>query len=205
MVAPEYNDGTSTVLKNALDWASRGPVRVLAGKPVAVIGTSPGRTGARGGIKSVVRTVRRTGSEVPSHTVAVPFALQVFTDGLELADLHVRAEVAPVVAELADRARAARRGRRLRAYTRGRRGGVDTPFAPREDSLHTGCSRAVDVDEVEPHAGGWSHMGGSPDRRHRPTPPGVTGRPTSTLIREPNDGLRDVRSLPPIRRGRSDP
>ena len=38
-------------------------------------------------------------------TVAVPFAPQVFTDGLELADLHVRAEVAAVVAELADRAR----------------------------------------------------------------------------------------------------
>ncbi len=107
IVAPEYNDGPSTVLKNALDWASRGPVRVLAGKPVAVMGMSPGRSGARGGIKSVVRTVRRTGSEVPSHTVAVPFAPQVFTDGLELADLHVRAEVAPVVAELADRARAA--------------------------------------------------------------------------------------------------
>ena len=49
VVTPEYNGGMSGVLKNALDWASRGPVRLLAGKPVAVMGASPGGTGPRAG------------------------------------------------------------------------------------------------------------------------------------------------------------
>ncbi len=72
VVTPEYNGSTSGVLKNALDWASRGPDRVLAGKPVVVMGTSTGRGGAQGGIDAVVRILRRTRSEVLDRTVAVP-------------------------------------------------------------------------------------------------------------------------------------
>jgi chromate reductase len=107
IATPEYNDGTSAVLKNALDWASRGPVRLLAGKPVAVMGISPGRNGARGGIEAVVRTVRRTGSDVLDRALAVPFAQQVFDEELVLTDPAVRAEVGSLVAELAERARSA--------------------------------------------------------------------------------------------------
>lgn len=50
MVTPEYNHGVSGVMKNAVDWASR-PARdaALNGKPVGIIGASPGATGtARG-------------------------------------------------------------------------------------------------------------------------------------------------------------
>jgi len=105
ITTPEYNDGTSAVLKNALDWASRGPVRLLAGKPVAVLATSPGGNGAQGGIESVVRTLRRTRSDVLDHVIAVPYAAEVFDQELRLADPRVRAEVAGLLAELADRAR----------------------------------------------------------------------------------------------------
>ena len=50
MVTPEYNHGVPGVMKNAVDWASRPPRgAVLSGKPVGVIGASPGATGtARG-------------------------------------------------------------------------------------------------------------------------------------------------------------
>lgn len=50
MVTPEYNHGVPGVMKNAVDWASR-PARgaPLGGKPVGIIGASPGITGtARG-------------------------------------------------------------------------------------------------------------------------------------------------------------
>ena len=49
-VTPEYNHGVPAVMKNAVDWASR-PRReaALGGKPVAIMGASPGITGtARG-------------------------------------------------------------------------------------------------------------------------------------------------------------
>jgi chromate reductase len=46
IATPEYNHGVPGVLKNAIDWASRPPsATVLAGKPAALIGASPGRTG----------------------------------------------------------------------------------------------------------------------------------------------------------------
>ena len=46
LVSPEYNNGIPGVFKNAIDWMSRGPgLKMWAGKPVAVIGASPGGFG----------------------------------------------------------------------------------------------------------------------------------------------------------------
>lgn len=49
-VTPEYNHGVPAVTKNAVDWASR-PARgaPLGGKPVGIIGASPGQTGSARG------------------------------------------------------------------------------------------------------------------------------------------------------------
>jgi chromate reductase len=46
IAAPEYNAGIPGVLTNAIDWASRLPGRApLTGKPVALMGASPGQIG----------------------------------------------------------------------------------------------------------------------------------------------------------------
>ena len=45
LATPEYNNSIPGVLKNAIDWLSRPPAdikRVFAGRPVALIGASPG-------------------------------------------------------------------------------------------------------------------------------------------------------------------
>jgi chromate reductase len=48
-VSPEYNYSVPGVLKNAIDWASRPPKQPFDGKPVAIMGASPGMLGtARG-------------------------------------------------------------------------------------------------------------------------------------------------------------
>jgi chromate reductase len=50
MVTPEYNHGVPGVMKNAVDWASRPPQgSALSGKPVGIIGASPGQTGSARG------------------------------------------------------------------------------------------------------------------------------------------------------------
>jgi chromate reductase len=105
LVTPEYNDGTTAVLKNAIDWASRPPQRTLAGKLAAVMGASVTPGGARGGIESVKRSLRRAGSEVLDDQVAVPSAANAFDVELHLADPLIRAEVAALVASLAAQAR----------------------------------------------------------------------------------------------------
>jgi chromate reductase len=49
-VTPEYNHGVPGVMKNAVDWASRPPREApLGGKPVGLIGASPGITGSARG------------------------------------------------------------------------------------------------------------------------------------------------------------
>jgi NAD(P)H-dependent FMN reductase len=48
LATPEYNNGVPGVAKNAIDWMSRPPAdiaRVFAGKPVALLGASPGAFG----------------------------------------------------------------------------------------------------------------------------------------------------------------
>jgi len=109
LVTPEYNDGTSAVLKNAIDWVSRPPQRTIAGKVVAVMGASVTPSGARGGVESVKRSLRRAGSEVLDEQVAIPSVVPLFDADLRLTDDLVRAEVAGLVATLAERARAASR------------------------------------------------------------------------------------------------
>lgn len=50
IATPEYNQSLPGVLKNTLDWLSRDDAEhgaVLAGKPVAIMGATPGRWGTR--------------------------------------------------------------------------------------------------------------------------------------------------------------
>jgi chromate reductase len=45
IVTPEYNYSVPGVLKNAIDWASRPPEQPFDGKPIAIMGASPGALG----------------------------------------------------------------------------------------------------------------------------------------------------------------
>ena len=45
IATPEYNYSIPGVLKNAIDWASRPPEQPFSGKPVALIGATPGGLG----------------------------------------------------------------------------------------------------------------------------------------------------------------
>jgi len=50
IATPEYNHGVPAVTKNAVDWTSRPPKgAALDGKPVGLIGASPGMTGSARG------------------------------------------------------------------------------------------------------------------------------------------------------------
>jgi len=45
IATPEYNYSVPGVLKNAIDWASRPPDQPFDGKPIAIMGASPGAIG----------------------------------------------------------------------------------------------------------------------------------------------------------------
>lgn len=88
VATPEYNQSIPGVLKNAIDWLSRPtPQRVLDGKPVAVIGATPGPWGTRLAQQATRHTLAATGCIVmTSPSLFVRDAANVFDDGLLVDD-----------------------------------------------------------------------------------------------------------------------
>jgi chromate reductase len=76
LATPEYNRGTSGVLKNAIDWLSRPALAsVLRWKPVAIMGASSGRGGTRRAQRQVRDALLFPGAIVLEQPeVAVPIA-----------------------------------------------------------------------------------------------------------------------------------
>ena len=72
---PEYNAGIPGLLKNALDWASRPAYNsVLAGKPAALMGATPGRGGAQRALQQLSATLSSTRTDVHPGWLALPRA-----------------------------------------------------------------------------------------------------------------------------------
>lgn len=115
IATPEYNHCVPGVLKNAIDWASRPPrSSVLSGKPVAVMGASPGRGGTARAQAQLRDGLTYTGSLVlPLPELLVPLAGTKFDDAGDLTDEETRAEVRDVLVALGAWARRLSEGERL--------------------------------------------------------------------------------------------
>ena len=101
---PEYNRGTSGVLKNAVDWLSRPALAsVLRWKPVAIIGASSGRGGTRKAQQQVRDALLFPGAVVLEEPeVAVPLAWERFDPDLRLTDEIVGAALSGLIVALVD-------------------------------------------------------------------------------------------------------
>jgi len=87
IASPEYNHSYSGVLKNAIDWISRPPIRALSEKPVAVIGATPGRFGTARGQMNTRQLLHAIGAYVlPKPELLVTQAPIKFDDERQLTD-----------------------------------------------------------------------------------------------------------------------
>ncbi|MGH8725063.1 MAG: NADPH-dependent FMN reductase [Burkholderiales bacterium] len=97
LVTPEYNNSIPGVFKNAIDWLSRPPAdiaRVFGGRPVGVIGATPGGFGtilAQNGWLPVLRTLGTR----PwfGGRLQVSRAGNVFSEAGELTDEAIREQL----------------------------------------------------------------------------------------------------------------
>jgi chromate reductase, NAD(P)H dehydrogenase (quinone) len=97
LVTPEYNNSIPGVLKNAIDWTSRPPAdiaRVYGGKPVGVIGATPGQ-GGTGLAQAAWLPVLRTLGTLPffGARVQVSGAGKVFDESGALIDAAMRGQL----------------------------------------------------------------------------------------------------------------
>lgn len=88
IATPEYNHGVPGVMKNAIDWASRPPRGApLNGKPVGLIGASPGQTGTARGQSQLRQAFEFTNSYcMPQPEILVFRAHEKFDDQGNLTD-----------------------------------------------------------------------------------------------------------------------
>jgi chromate reductase, NAD(P)H dehydrogenase (quinone) len=106
IVTPEYNNSIPGVLKNAVDWLSR-PVadipRVFGGRPVALMGASPGRFGTVMSQAAWLPVLRALGMQPWwGPRLLVGAASKVFDGAGRLVDERVRAELSAFVAGFAE-------------------------------------------------------------------------------------------------------
>ena len=107
MATPEYNHGVPGVMKNAVDWASRPPRSApLDGKPVAILGASPGITGTARGQSQLRQAFEFTNSyAMPQPEILVFQAHEKFGPDGTLADEATRVHLQRFLVAFGDWAR----------------------------------------------------------------------------------------------------
>lgn len=105
LVTPEYNNSMPGVFKNAIDWMSRPPAdipRVFGGRPVGLIGATPGPGGTMLSQAAWLQVLRTLGT-LPffGGRVMISGASKVFDDRGELVDATERARLEKYLAGFA--------------------------------------------------------------------------------------------------------
>jgi chromate reductase len=110
IVTPEYNYSIPGVLKNAIDWASRPPDQPFEGKPIAIMGASPGRLGsARAQYHLRQCFVFLNGLVMNRPEVMIAGAPQMFDEQGRLTDQPTREFIGKLLVALAEWTRRHRR------------------------------------------------------------------------------------------------
>lgn len=106
LVTPEYNNSIPGVFKNAIDWLSTPPKdlpRLFGGRPVALMGATPGRGGTLLAQAAWLPVLRALGAELwTGGRVQVSGAAKAFDEGGRLVDEATRATVAKYLAGFAE-------------------------------------------------------------------------------------------------------
>lgn len=114
IATPEYNFSLPGVLKNTIDWLSRPTAdiaRVFGGRPVALMGASPGRGGTRLAQAAWLPVFRTLGMATWfGKQLYVSEAAKVFDAQGLLVDPAIRKALQDLVVGFADFAAASRRG-----------------------------------------------------------------------------------------------
>lgn len=102
IASPLYNGSVSAVLKNAIDWASRGENggssrEAFKGKKFAIMSASPSAKGGAKGLTHLRAILEDIGGTVIPQQVALPDAYHAFDDQGRLKNEQIKAELQQLV------------------------------------------------------------------------------------------------------------
>jgi len=100
LATPEYNTTVPGTLKNAIDWASRGPDNPFRGKAVLVMGASPGSFGAVRSVMAVRQILTGLFAVIVPAAVQIGKADQAFDEAGRLREARSLATLEKARAEL---------------------------------------------------------------------------------------------------------
>lgn len=86
IASPEYNSQMTPLLKNAIDWATRGDVNPFKGKVAAVVSASPGNFGAIRSMTLARQLLTHLGCHVIPAQCILPLADKAFEENGRLKD-----------------------------------------------------------------------------------------------------------------------
>ncbi|MDP1836408.1 MAG: NAD(P)H-dependent oxidoreductase [Chlamydiales bacterium] len=102
IASPEYNGSLSAVLKNTIDWASRGENgggsrEAFKGKKFVIMSAAPGPGGGARGLVHLRAIIENIGGTVLPQQVVVPGAYNAFDEQGRLKDEKVRRELEQLI------------------------------------------------------------------------------------------------------------
>jgi chromate reductase len=107
IATPEYNQSLPGVVKNMVDWLSRGEPEVLVGKPVGIVGATAGGWGTRVAQAALRQTLTACGAAVmPAPQIYLRNARALFDPEGNLTEPRARESLATYAASLAQWVRA---------------------------------------------------------------------------------------------------
>ena len=100
IASPEYNSMITPLLKNTVDWCTRGDDNPFIGKVAAVISASPGALGGVGSLRLAQQLLLKLGCHVVPGQTVLPHADQAFDEHGALKDARTRKSVQTLAADL---------------------------------------------------------------------------------------------------------
>jgi len=105
IASPEYNAMITPLLKNTIDWCTRGDDNPFAGKVAAVVSASPGALGGLRSLQLAQQLLLKLGCHLVPGQTMLPHADQAFDAGGRLTDARAQKSVQALATALVETTR----------------------------------------------------------------------------------------------------
>ncbi|MBW8780293.1 MAG: NAD(P)H-dependent oxidoreductase [Verrucomicrobia bacterium] len=105
IASPEYNSMITPLLKNTLDWCTRGDENPFTGKTAAVVSASPGAFGGVRSLKLAQQLLLHLGCQVVPGQTVLPHADKAFDANGVLTEVHAQKSVRTLAVALVETTR----------------------------------------------------------------------------------------------------